>query len=378
MVNPSRIDPEIAHYFAAPDVHDTHRERAPGLMPSYLLALLMTLLHGLNVYLLASGVTGVAVAVLLHLALTGLTAFIARATIGGGRDSRFLAVLLVTSAFTSVFGAAGTCLSIAVYALHARRAQSFAEWFSSMFPTRPQSAPEEIFEAILIGRDESSKNYSVIPFMEVLEAGSEAQKREALSKMMMNFDPRFSPAFRKALRDPSNTVRVQAATALTRIEHAFFNMLMRLTEAYNDNPGDNRLLLTLAKHYDDYSFTGILDPQREVKNRESALELYFEYLRKAPRDEEARVHIGRLLLRGGDPERAAQWLSECVQGGFRSDALMVWYVEALYASGRFRELRNVASRGIGFIEQFRAIHPQLAESLLLWTGRLTPPARGVA
>ena len=365
-------NPVIEQYLAPPDVHEVHRARGPGAMAAFLLALIMTLAHALNLYLFLPDMVPVALPV--HAVLVLATAVVARLFIRRDMDARFFMILLIATAFLGVYGGAGTLLAIVFYFWHMRSSLPFIEWFQSIFPSREPSAPEVIYDNIVIGRDEAAQSYNVVPFMDVMEAGSEKQKREALSRMTVRFDPAFAPAFRRALQDKSNTIRVQAATAVAIIEHQFSERLMQLTGLYQRMPREPAVVIALAQHYDAYAFTGILDPQRERANRDEALRLYMEYIQLMPQDEQARIYAGRLMLRGGETERAAEWFSECVRAGFRSDALTVWYIESLYAAGRYAELRAVAGQGAALIDAYRVANPALAESLMLWVGRIVPPS----
>jgi hypothetical protein len=362
----------IDAYFEAADIHDVNRARGVGTGIALILALVLTVAHGLNLFIFVAGESVPVMGLLVHVILVAVTAVIARGMIVKGVDSRFLMILLITTATLSAFGAAGTVIGILLYGWHSRNALPFAEWFETMFPSRELRASEIVHDDIVIGRDESAKAYSVLPFLDVMHVGSDTQKREAISKMSMSFDPRFAPAFRKALTDDSNTIRVQAATAITRIENQFLERLMKLSELYQRLPSDPVVVLALAEHYDNYAFTGILDPDRERINRERALHYYLEYLSLMPRDEKARMAAGRVMLRNGEAVRAADWLRDCVQQGYRSDTLMVWYIESLYAAGRFSELRRLAADNLVSPEHFRAANPALAESLLLWSGRFVP------
>ena len=78
-----------------------------------------------------------------------------------------------------IFGAMGTLISILMHFWHMRLAQSFSEWFSTIFPRFERELPEKIYDNIMFGRDENPLSYSVIPFSDVMEIGSENQKREA-------------------------------------------------------------------------------------------------------------------------------------------------------------------------------------------------------
>lgn len=362
----------VEAYFAPPDVHDEARERAVGQSAAFIFALVLLVAHGLNAYFFIAGDSAPAAALIVHLLLVVATGFLARMMILSGMDARFLMVLLVGTAALGIFGAAGAAIAVLLNGLYVRVSQPFHEWFASIFPHDEQTTPERVYDDIITGRDETAKAYSVIPFMEVMAVGNDLQKRDALSKMMMRFDPRFAPAMRRALSDRSNTVRVAAATAITRIESQFHERLLKLTELYQRLPKDPVVVRALASHCDDYAFIGLLDPERERENREMALNYYLEYLKLAPRDEAVRTHVGRLLLRGGEPARAADWFRDCLRDGFRSDTLTMWYIEALYTAGRYADLRALATQGVGFADTLRNANPALADSLLLWTGRFVP------
>ncbi len=160
--------------------------------------------------------------------------------------------------------------------------------------------------------------------------------------MTSNFQPSFAPAFKKALNDPSNTIRVQAASAITKIENTFMDRLMKLTRVKEQFPKEPVVVKALAEHYDDYAYTGLLDGDRELANRRKALEYYQEYLNLEPRDLEVRTQIGRILMRNKDYNRACEWFKNCIDLGFVSQSISEWYSEALFASSRFEELRRFA------------------------------------
>lgn len=365
MLPPPSLDRALDRYLEAPDVHEENREKGGGTAAVVLLALVLAFCHAMVMIFVVAGDMPW-LALLAHLILVVATAAIARNMIVEGKDSRFLMMLLVTSAVTGIFGAVGTLVAIILHRIYTRSSQSFDEWFASIFPRDEQTDPERVYENIVSGRDEAAKRYSVIPFMEVMGIGSEAQKREAISKMTTRFHPSFAPVFRTALRDESNSIRVQAATAIARIENIFLTRQLRLNEARKRHPSDAALTLALAEFYDAYAFTGILDVERERENREKALQFYMDYLRLAPRDQAVRLKAGRLLLRAGEYQRAAEWFADCLQGGMRGEQLIGWYAEALYASGNFAELRRVASQSNGLVDSFKALQPQLAESIALW------------
>ena len=160
-----------------------------------------------------------------------------------GLDTRFARLAFVATAVMSVVGSIGTLFTLILSVFYLRFRTSFEEWYQSIFPRPELSGPEQIAEEIEIGRDEHPVDYTVMSFMDVMEIGSEQQKRDALSKMTASFSPVFSKSFKRALSDDSSAIRVQAATAITRIENKFHDRLLKIENLYRDHPNNTVCLL---------------------------------------------------------------------------------------------------------------------------------------
>lgn len=361
-------NPVIEAYLKEPDVHEVRRAGVIGAGLTLVVALVALLLHGLNAYLLFWKGYPVMVFAIVHVVLAGVALLMAAGMQKIGRDARFMLLLGTTTAGLGVFGAFGTLLTILLHLWMMQVSQTFAEWFASIFPRQILSKPERIYEDLTFGRDQNPEVYSVIPFMDVMAIGSEAQKRKALSRMTEYFEPQFAPAFHKALGDTSNAIRVQAATAVIKIENQFLEELMKIVELSHRYPKDANIKLALAEHYDDYAFTGILDDERERLNRTKALEHYQEYLEIKPGDINVRIRTGRLMLRRKDYTDAADWFTQCLVDGYSSDSLIIWHLEALFLAGRFAELRKQARLHRSRLRSYYDDMPQLADSVELWAG----------
>ncbi len=364
----------IETYFEGADIHDEKRVGASGFAV-LAASLLLLVLHGYNTWLFffAQSIS-FGKAVFFHIALSLIAGLLARAFAGVDRESRFFLLLFISTAALGVFGAAGVALSVVLHQWYMRYAQPFSGWFASIFPSPIHHESEQIFDDIRVGRDESSKPYSVIPFLDVIWYGNEAQKRMALSKMTSRFHPSFAKAFKKALGDSSNSIRIQAATAVSKIENQFMARLMKLNKLHEEQPKNPVVTLALAEHYDNYAFTGILDDDRERHNRSQALKHYQQYLDLRPTDTSTHVKIGRLLMRNGEPLRAIDWLRQSIERGHRSQALLMWYAEALFACGRYADLRQLAQDGKWKTED-AGMQPWLADTFAFW---MNPPAATVA
>lgn len=361
-------NPIVASYLKDPDIHEEKRAGVVGAGITLVVAAIALLLHSLNAYYLFWMDGSLVVFALVHVVLSAVALVMAAGMQKIGRDARFMLLLGSTTAALGVFGAFGTLLSILLHLWFMQVSQTFAEWFATIFPRRKLSRSEKMYDDLTYGRDQNPMGYSVIPFMDVMEIGSEAQKRKALGRMSEFFEPQFAPAFKKALVDPSNTIRVQAATAVTRIENQFLEELMKITELTRRYPKDANIKLALAEHYDDYAFTGILDAEREMVNRARALEHYREYLEMKPGDINVRIRAGRLMLRLDRAVEASDWFARCLMDGYSSDSLIIWYLESLFLSGRFEELRKNARLHRTRLRALYEDLPQLAESIELWAG----------
>lgn len=358
----------VEDYFIPADIHEAARVDMDDQGLVLVFSFVWTLLHGINTYLTLWDHWPFWIGVLVHMVLGLILVLYSMARLRLEAETRFTLTLTITSIMTGVIGSAGTLLTVLSVFYYNARARSFIDWYRTIFPALTTSKSEAIYEALLAGREENVKHYSVIPFMDVIKLGTEQQKRQAISRITENFDPTFAPVLQEALKDPSNAIRVQTATAITKIENRFSDMVMKIERLERERPKDPIVKKGLARYYDDYAFTGILDPDRERINRKQALNKYKEYLEMAPNDIECRVRIGRLMLRSGESEEAVDWFSRSFDAGHRDRQLLLWYVQALFESGQYDTLRRLAKDCIPFIDELRAMRPQLAACIESWAG----------
>jgi len=353
----------------AEDVHLTqrvdHAEVATGLFIA--LAVVLTLLHAFNLYLWLGTSLGLMIPLILHLLISGGAALLIWSYYRRDVYVAHLALLVIVSAVTGIFGALGSLFGYLVYLFFAQTSQPFAEWYESIFPADIPSEPQKIYDDILEGIDENPRPYSVMPLVEVMQLGSEQQKRRALARMTSRFHPRLAPAFKVALKDPSNTIRVQAATAVAKIEKGFMAKRDQIEMARVKEPKNTRILLALAHFFDDYAFTGILDATLEKSNRERSVETYKAYLQHDPNSKDAWMAIGRLLYRDGQWQDAAEWFRRALERDWHMPAMILWYAECLFRLGHFAELRRiVAAYGRGIISE-ESWPRDVRDAMIFWT-----------
>ena len=350
------------------DVHEanivTPATAANGLF--ILIALILIVLHAFNLYLFLGTNMWPVIPVLIHLAISVVVSLIAYAQYRAGMDVQHLALLAIVSSVTGIFGAVGSLFGFLFTVVFRTRAHNFQEWYSLIFPTDLPSESQTIYDSIIEGLDENPSSYSVMPFADVMKLGSENQKRRALAKMTSRFSPRFAPAFKSALNDGNNTIRVQAATAIAKVEREFATKLNRIEQARVMMPNDPLLTLALAKFYDDYAFTGVLDQELEKLNRERAISAYKSYLQQDPNSQEAWIAVGRLLYRDHQWEPAAEWFRGALDRGWKMNTMVLWYFECLFRLGQHRDLRRaILEYGRGITGQ-EELPRDVRDAITLW------------
>ena len=356
----------IDDYLVEPDIHEQRYQEFSGAPLVLIFAALLTVGHVLNAYLLLWQDMPVFFSLILHVALVAVAGVLVFLLHKASLDTRMARLMFITSAVMGPVATVGTILATLLATFYVRYRSSFDEWYSSIFPRGIPSLPEEIMDALQIGRDENPYEYSVIPFMDVMEVGNEAQKRHALSRMASAFTPRFAPAFKKALSDNSSAIRVQAATAVSKIENNFHDKLLKIAQLHREFPQNPIITKALAQYYDDYAFTGILDEQREKVNRQKARELYTDYLRQRPEDVEVRLKVGRLYVREEQIQQAVDWFKHSLDEGYATDPMKLWYMECLFRAGRYDELRAAASTFRIDLTNYKELQPEMVESVHLW------------
>jgi polysaccharide biosynthesis protein PelE len=280
------------------------------------------------------------------------------------KDLRIPLLLTIATTFMGPLGAAGTLVTLAFMARYRKAATSFEEWYSALFPETRTESQMELWQRIIVGNDSLDKS-SVAPFSDILFFGTLAQKQELISLMSRSFKPVFAPILRAALNDSNNSIRVQAASAITVIEDDFLRRSLGLASDARQNPRDPALLLKLARFSDEYANAGILDHDRELDSRNKALEAYREYLRLQPEDQVARTAIGRLLLLDEKYDEALLCSSVAIKEEEPSLELILIYMEALYHLHRFDELRRLSAKYASLCEGGR-VSPEAVETLKLW------------
>ncbi len=261
-----------------------------------------------------------------------------------GRSAVASLLCFAATATMAAPGAWGAIVAGLALMVFRRRATSFEEWYASLFPTEAESRALELYRRLEAGQEGVAASSSLAAFVDILRLGTPEQKEAVVTILSRNFRPAFAPALRLALQDPVPSVRVQAATAAAEIENDFLARSIELTRDIEARPDDVEAHVRLASFYDDYSYSGMLDPLREEENRKLALVHYREALKRRPGDLSLEAAVGRCLVRSGDLARAERWIARSLRRGLDDRGLFVWYLDCLFALRRFDELRALIAK----------------------------------
>lgn len=333
-----------------------------------LIAAAATLAEGLIAWFLWIELEPLWLAPLLHLLTFAAVGTCAWRIQPNGTPSRMLVLVALSVLFFGPLGPLGAMLALLLHARFRRNATPFEEWYNSLFPEEVDEPSRRLYEMLTRGLADSAKQENVTSFTDVLQYGSIEQKRAVISLLTRDFKPEFAPALQSALSDSNPAVRVQAATAAASIENAFLERAMELEQAAREASGDHEAQLEVARHFDNYAFSGILDGDRQAENRRKAEECYRKALDLEPALADALLGVGRLMVRTDRLEEAARWFEAGFAKGILRPSEMAWYMEAVFRLGDFDRLRYaVAGFGDDLLAD-AAISDRLRDVILAWQG----------
>lgn len=248
-------------------------------------------------------------------------------------------VSLLFLALTGPFGAFGLLVQALLLPLLERMAPPKNEWFKELFPEELKSSFTQIFERVEAGWDDYSKHSDAPSFIDIFRIGTGAEKQAILDLFISDFRPSYAQILLQALEDPLNSVRIQAATAVQKIESAFEEKMKSIVAKQEMNPNQVHFLLDLATYYEEFSSLGILEKNRERKNQELALHFYHEYLKHDPDNRSIYFSVARLLYHKEDFVLYLNWCQE-YEKKFQTlpQLLETWAIEALYKLHRYEEI----------------------------------------
>lgn len=283
-------------------------------------------------------------------------------------DLRFAIYLTILVASLGSFGAVVCLLTMLFYSIYLDTAESIKDFFAAIFPKTHFSKVELIYERITHGLDNYDPDYTPLPFMDVIEFGTEKQKRLAIEKILRYFRPEFAPSLLKALDDPSNGIRVLAATAVNTLDRHFFERYLELEKAVKNGKTTPSTLLRFANHCDLYAQSQILDEGRLRKVKKNAIDAYIGVLKYDSENVNVVANLSRLYVSEEMPELALELLEP------RMTTLKTippeisrWYMAALYHLKDYEKLRKFTEDHFEITED-KSTPQDIKELILAWSG----------
>jgi hypothetical protein len=326
---------------------------------------LVLLAEGGLLYLAVVGRIGLVEWGLGHATVCLLLLFWCRRTAQRIRRSQLAWLLCVFTAATGLAGPAVALFAAGFLSVYHRDTFDFQAWYDSLFPVDTASHVTQLYETLLRRRAQSGAN-AVESFSDIMAAGNSARKRLAIGLLMRHFRPVFAPALRVALTDSDPSVRTQAATAVATIEGRFLENAQRLAREAEARPDSFARRFALARHYDDYAFTGLLDSDRERDNRLQALESYNAAMAIDPNEPGVWLAIGRLKVRERSYAEAIAWFEAAETKRLMTADMALWQIDALFRSGRYADLRRAIAHHRPLFEDKARQPPQVPGILNLW------------
>ncbi len=260
-------------------------------------------------------------------------------------NRQFAMFLLIMTTIAGPFGCGICLLAAIIYGCVVSNAVLPDEWIRSYFFYEEKEASEKIHERITFGLDNLKPAHDIEPLQDILETGTVLQKQMVIAKITRYFCPQFSPFLLQAIQDENPAVRVQAATAMAKIERDFMTQYIALEDALENNPGDYETRLRLAQLYDSYAHAGLIDEESRKSCREKAISIYENCL-KEQGNSQLRHLLARLYVRHGFYGKAEAILYPEIESGAIPFTGMLWYMEALFHLKKFKPLRQVAGQYI--------------------------------
>jgi polysaccharide biosynthesis protein PelE len=222
--------------------------------------------------------------------------------------------------------------------------QHLDDRFVDLFPVQNSTAAKVLSERLLQTSNMASGHDTLASFSDVFRNGKLVDKQSVITLILNHFEPAFAPMLRGALSDADPAVRIQAATAISRLETTALEKSIVLQAKLKGEPLRADLVLALGRHYDDYANSGLLDAERAELVRGEALELYRRCIELGDESEETLTAVLRILIRMNRPKDAITAFHCLEEQGEVTAQAVSWQAEALFKLGHFEALHALSER----------------------------------
>ncbi len=287
-----------------------------------------------------------------------------------GRYIFYFSMLFATM---GILGTVIAFLTLISYQFFSIDQVDFTEWLAALFPEKEENQSEDLYEKIIFGQNDISENISTEPFQDIMVYGTIRQKQLALVKMTRYFVPEFAPIILSSLQDNNNSIRVQAAAAVAKLEDKFLNNYKILEQRTIDNPEDILELRNFAEACNEYANSNLLDADRAKFIRHKIIQVYGKCIRFLPGDYKLRLFLAQIYLIDGNFDLALRSLIESIKKApLMFPSMIRINMEILYKMKEFREMQILANEQISFALDYYKEDYELVSLLNLWKNGYMP------
>lgn len=320
------------------------------------------------VWFLAGGqVVPVIVTLFLHIFLCSLAAYVTYAYHNEQKDIRFGVFSVLFGAFLGPFGFGMVLLSAVIYLLLPHRTLDPRKLLRELLPEFEEHSIVEAAHRLRSGLDRVDADTTPVPFLDIMSYGSVEQKRAVMSICLRHFSPQLTNVLRVGLHDPSNSVRVLAATAIVALKEKYqerFDALERELELHPDHL-DN--VEAFADHASAFALSHIIGEEQTAHVRQYAISAYQKLHQHLQPSSKNVISLARLYLEENNPEAAMQELKPWID---RSDdnvlTILCLYGDALFRAKRYEELRELSRKGLVAMSKANFESDEMNDILALW------------
>lgn len=137
-------------------------------------------------------------------------------------------------------------------------------------PATPLDRLERLYDAVLDGRLRRPGAHRIRPLADVIAAGRQCDKFDALNVISRRYSPQAAPLLRRALADPDGAVRVLAATIIAQQHDAHTQRIGALQAQAGVASAGFDEWAALAQARLAYAASGLLEPARAEAERDAA------------------------------------------------------------------------------------------------------------
>lgn len=278
---------------------------------------------------------------------------------------------VLATIFVIFMGPLGCLIAMIASTFHLIFARSFqgnfSDWlYQHLFVLESQEkASDKIYQRIVAGQEEVSRNIDTEPLVDIMNFGTIEQKQAALIKVVKYFRPHLTPVLQMGLHDSNNSIRVQAAAGLAKLQDDFHKKYMRYERKVTEGSATDEELVHFARICEEYSSSALLDSERKSSAIKESIRLYEKAIERVPDRIELKSSLIRVLLIDREMERANAHMTMLLEKiGKPSPQVGETVLELLFALGRYVEMQKYAKE---WRDEGRVIN----DSHALWSDDLT-------